>query len=546
MELRDLPDKRWNQWEKKRFLNDDTKASTDAFDAESFKHDGFEDRTKYFETYVPALADEARLDRELNDFTPPRLSEMNGSPYQALVIRYGILRILIRQQDYSLEKSALLEAVKSWQQRVIKEFEKGDFSDDDDLLHLAQAAIEYQNDIDDSELNLIYHYFKVRNRGRRWKHEHTTWPDFFRRLSSIGRFPKISRSERPSHALDTIEKGLWSLQEQAIVYEVAHPEKGNLVGIPEDYVDYIRDWLYYEMSDDDYLRMLEELDSFDRQSILIDVRDTFGIDTPTQGVNERRRESIVEAGVFPSDLLSEAIEKDELKQIVDKYGLDAHKQKSGEMIEATVEYFERSQTVVSDEEPTVELYLKCYEDIADGNVDRVPPQLHGVVEEEPQSEKLAILFEQATAEIFEEVFDLDGTHLLGQTSSGTVADGEIEQDGKWLLWDNKRRAGEFKLGANTRAKIKSYIDTKNQQHEVEWFLIIAPDFSETADENALKLEIQAGVDIRLIRAEDFRRLADVWKDRFAAPDRELPLSIFTGTGELNLDVVEDTLRTQFS
>jgi hypothetical protein len=256
MELSDLFDKQWNKWEKQRFLNDDTKVATEAFDPESFKHDGFEDREKYVETYAPALAEEARLDEELNNFTPPRLKAINNSPYQAMVIRYGILRILIQQPDYNMEKSGLLEAVQSWQEKLVEDFAKEDFSNDDDLLHLAKAAIDYRNDIDDSELHMMYSYFELRNKSRDRKHEYYTWLDFFKRLSSISRFPKVSRSEKPAHALDTIEKGLWSFQEQAIVYEISNSENEKLVGIPEDYVGYVRDWLYYEMSEDSYLAML--------------------------------------------------------------------------------------------------------------------------------------------------------------------------------------------------------------------------------------------------------------------------------------------------
>lgn len=546
MKLSELYDKRWNQWEKQRFLNDDTKASTDDFDPESFQHEGFENQQTYLEEFVPALANEERLDIELNDFTPPRLSAINGSPYQALVIRYGILRTLIAQQDYSMKKEPLLDAVQSWQRDIIDGFDEDAFPSDDNLLHLAKAASEYKNDIDDSELHLIYHYLRVRNQEKKWKHDHATWVDFFERLSSIDRFPKVSRSEKPSHALDTIEKGLWSLQEQAITYEIVHPEDGNLVGIPEDYVDYVKDWLYYEMSEDNYLSMLDELAPFDDMDTLNSARETFGVTSKTYGRNDKRRESLVKAGVFPSDLLAESVTKDELKEIVDTYGLDAHKQRTHEMIDATIEYFEQSQAAVDDGEPTFELYLKTFEDIADGQVNRVPPQLQGTVTEGTQSEQLDILFEQATAEIFEEVFQLDETNLLGQTASGTVADGEIKQDGRWLLWDNKRRSGKFKLGASTRATIKSYIDTKNQQHDVEWFLIIAPGFADSAEEDALRLEMQTGVDIRLIEAGDFKRLASLWRDKFGSPDRELPLSIFTGSGEVDLDIVEGMLETQFS
>jgi len=197
-------------------------------------------------------------------------------------------------------------------------------------------------------------------------------------------------------------------------------------------------------------------------------------------------------------------------------------------------------------ESEVDLYLKCYEEISDGNIDRVPPQLQTVIDEDDQSAKLDILFEKATAEVCEEIFSLKGTNRLGQGASGIVADGEIEQNGKWLLWDNKRRAGEFRLDSNTQSKIKNYIDTKKQQHDVEWFLIIAPEFSETARKNAAKLEMQVGIDVRLVRATDFKQLATFWRDEIGKDGQELPLSIFYGSGTLNLDVVKDGLETQFS
>jgi len=182
MRLADLADRKWNHYERQRFLNDDTKLTSDGFDPEAFKHDGFDDRERYIEEYVPTLADESRLEAELNNFTPPRLSSINNSPYQALALRYGVLQTLIRQRDYRMEKSELLDKVKSWQQEIINEYGEGDFPDDDSLLHLARAASEYRNDINDSELHLISEFMKVRNEGMRWKHEQSTWLDFFHRL----------------------------------------------------------------------------------------------------------------------------------------------------------------------------------------------------------------------------------------------------------------------------------------------------------------------------------------------------------------------------
>lgn len=522
MELSELPDKEWNSHEKKRFLKDSTKSKTEEFDPESFKHDGFNDRESYLNTYAPALAQAKRVHAELTNFTPPRLGALNNSPYQALVIRYGILRTLIKQPEYSMPKSELLEAGQEWQKRIIEDNDDGEFSDSDTLFYLAEAAVNHGADIDDSELHLIYRYMQLYNDQQRWKHERYRWPDVFARLSAIDRFPKVSRSEKPEHAIDTIEKGLWSLQEQAVVYEVID-EGRNLVGIPEEYDEPVKEWVDFEMSAENFRTMLESLDQFDQQSRLIEARDKFDISSKTGGRNDRRRESLVQAGVYPSDLLNEVVLKDELKDIVNEYGISAHKRRTGDMIGGIIEYFEKAQKSVEEGESEVELYLQCFEEIADGKIEQVPPQLQTLIEDSDPSKKLEILFERATGEIFSEILGLGSTELLGQSAGGNVADGQISQDGEWLLWDNKRRSGKFNFDADTQAKIKDYIDTKDQQHDVEWFLIIAPEFTNSAKQRANQLEMQVGVDIRLIHAEAFAELARHWADRYADSAHELSL-----------------------
>lgn len=545
MHLSDLVDQEWNSYEEDRFLKDSTKTKTDDFDPEAFKHDGFENRETYLETYVPALADENRVRAELTNFTPPRLGAINGSPYQALVIRYGILRTLIKEPQYAMPKEELLDTVQAWQTEIINLGSDTEFANGDTLFHLSKAAVNHGSDIDDSELHLIYRYMELYNEQQRWKHERYTWRNVFERLATIGRFPKVSRSEKPEHALDTIEKGLWSLQEQALVYEIIDDDR-NLVGIPEDYDEVVQEWVSYEMSTENFQTMLESLDQFDRQSTLIDAREAFDIDTKTGGRNDRRRKSLVEAGVYPSDLLDEALTKDELKKIVDEYGIDAHKRRRGEMIEGIIDYFEQAQKSVDEGEPKSELYLQCFEAIADGHIEQIPPQLQSLVEETDKTKKLEILFEQATAEIFEDVFNLEGTELLGQTGGGNVADGQIEQDGKWLLWDNKRRSGKFKLDADTRAKIKDYIETKNQQHDVEWFLIIAPEFAASAKQKANQLEMQVGgKDIRLVEASAFVELARHWQTHYN-DSTEFPLSVLHGSDTLDIETAEGALETMFS
>lgn len=547
MELRELPDKKWNALEKDRFLKDSSKTKTDDFDPDVFEHEGWEDRERFVEKYVPALADEGRLEAELNDFRPPRLSSMNDSPYQALALRYGILRTLIKQLDYQMEKQDLFESVQNWQKNVIEAFAEEDYPEDDDLLHLARAGVEYESQLNDSELNLIHSYFQLHNEAQDRRHNHYTWLDFFKRLSAIDRFPKISRSDKPEHALDTIKQGVWSLQEQAILYEVKNTDSDDIVGIPEDYVQFVRDWLDYEMSFENYVHMLEQIEPLDNRSRLSEAVDKFDVETSRS--NQEKRENLAKAGVFPSELLSEMLTNKELKQVLDDFGLEASRNQNADMIDTIIEYFEHSQKYsdVGTDEPLEVLYLRSFEEISDGNIERIPPQLQKAVpDDEDYDEKLDMLFEEATAEIFQEAFNLDGTNMKGYSSTGTVPDGEVEQDGSWLLWDNKRRTGDFKLDADTRAKIKDYIDTKSQQHDVEWFLIIAPGFSKNAEKDALKLEKQVGIDIRLMTAGDFRSLAEFWTERFDDNGRELPLSVFYGAGEIDLEPIKESLEEQFS
>lgn len=547
MNLVELYDADWNKWERDRFLKDDEKTATDSFDPEAFKHDGFEDREMYVEEFVPALADTQRLGQELTNFTPPRLKDLNYSAYQALVIRYGILSTLIRKPGYNLKKEELLTEVQDWQETIVDAHEEGDFEDDDPLLHLSKAAVSHGNDIDDSELNMIDQYLTFHNHSQEWKHQHYIWEDVFRRLSSLGRFPKVSGSASPEHAIDTIEKGLWSLQEQAIVYEIVDEDRGDVAGIPEEYTDFVADWLHYEISDENYIEMLETLDPFDRRSVLIEAADTFDIDRKNHGLNEKRRENIVAEGIYPSDVFREVLDKEDLKAIVDEYGLDAHKLKTDDMIETTIEYFEESSRHVDSGEPSVDVFLDYYVDLADGTAEDIPPQLQQLVDESDTSKKLEILFERATAEIFEKVFNLKGTELLGQGASGVVADGEIDQNGSWLLWDNKRRTGKFTLSSSTRSKIKDYITTKSQQHEVDWFLVIAPDFAQGAAQNADTIEKQVHrVNVRLVRASELEELARFWRENYADAGKEFPLSMFNGSNFLEMDTLTSALETEFS
>lgn len=55
-----------------------------------------------------------------------------------------------------------------------------------------------------------------------------------------------------------------------------------------------------------------------------------------------------------------------------------------------------------------------------------------------------------------------------------------------------------------------------------------------------------GVDVRLVSAEDFRRLAEYWIDAVGDRSAELPLPIFHGAGELNLETAYQMIDQEFA
>lgn len=54
------------------------------------------------------------------------------------------------------------------------------------------------------------------------------------------------------------------------------------------------------------------------------------------------------------------------------------------------------------------------------------------------------------------------------------------------------------------------------------------------------------VDIRLVRADDLQSLARFWQDEFGETSKEFPLSMFNGTGLLNIDTLTRALKREFS
>ena len=56
------------------------------------------------------------------------------------------------------------------------------------------------------------------------------------------------------------------------------------------------------------------------------------------------------------------------------------------------------------------------------------------------------------------------------------------------------------------------------------------------------MDKQTEVGLRLLTADDLRSPADFWNDKFAEREAPLPLSIFYGAGEFDLESVNEALE----
>ncbi len=479
MKLRELTEEgRWKGRKtcKKRFLNTEKKHSSENFDPSDLPKPK---RLDEFEEEIDSLANPDRLKTELNHHELVN-NRANDSSYQFLVLKYGILNYLVRQPEYTALFDEVKEEIPKWEEKLAEEFSKENFEkqeQEDEFYFLTKAIVSYPTgdpEIRDAELNLLARFMEMKNQNMQYKSNYYTWMDFFRRAGSetLKCFPKINDPE--PHAESTVKDTIYGLEEQGLIFDVNNADGDRVIGIPEEFVPTIKEWLNFELVEEDYRELLDSIDQFN-QPTLVDIKDEF--DLPAARRNDKRKKYTIDGGVIPSDAMKIAYEEGyrNLQSIVKDdpaIKIDATSSKE-ELIDAIIKRYEGSHR--DEEKSEWELYLDNLEEISNLNIEEISTALlQDVDTDKNEKQQLQTMFEDATNAIFRDVLGWDVVKR-GQ-GTGKQPDGQVNFDEGIFLWDTKAAEEEFDINTNTVRQVKDYVRDYEDDHNVEAFIIITSDY----------------------------------------------------------------------
>jgi hypothetical protein len=143
-------------------------------------------------------------------------------------------------------------------------------------------------------------------------------------------------------------------------------------------------------------------------------------------------------------------------------------------------------------------------------------------------------FEDATKYAFEKKIGLD----LLEMSGSRHADGRIQFNSTdVILWDNKSTEEPYAFPESHFNQFLRYIRTEEMR--VTLFLIIVQDYTKEAVAQAQKLKAfsEEDSDVALIKASDFKYVAEQWKSYSDQKHPEFNLQVFNITGELTRNLL---------
>lgn len=136
-------------------------------------------------------------------------------------------------------------------------------------------------------------------------------------------------------------------------------------------------------------------------------------------------------------------------------------------------------------------------------------------------------FEEATSYLFEVKLGHKPLSMIGSAH----ADGAISYQERMILWDNKSKETPVHLPDHIK-QFDGYI--KSAEKPVAGFLVIGPCFTEESGVIAMQYQVQNGVPICLITAEELIGVANSWSsEKKQNAETKFPLGYLLQIGRFN-------------
>lgn len=452
-----------------------------------------------------------------------RYSRTSKNPYQTGLIIHFILKILLRNNGYKGTEREVIESLKKAEETIIeKAKEKENFKHIEDLSleifeTLLKAALE-DDIITDDELRLIY---KVRGKLNIQE------KDQFLIQAKLNHFPQKNNE---IHNLKQINHGLMALQKCGVVFYCNKVDKQFFV-IPDELIEGVKAYLAVELIDDKFKDLLDTLKTSELRQILND------LNIKQSGIKDVLIDRILITGIKPSEVLDD-LNNSRLSELCKKLPDVKSSGKKEKKIERIITYFDELLNIdVEATEDKREVYYKFFEQLAKKDMANLIGKK--IVKHERDVE---LAFERATAYIFEKKFNLKVIKQPGtEHSDGCL---EFGRNGELFMWDNKTKMiGKYQFPNDHLRQFKRYIRNADRNGKrVTCFLVVVPDFDDSAKANTEKLKYESGTDtdVAVISASNLKWMAEEWSTN--NPDKKFNLEVFNKTVLLTKDEIKYRLN----
>ena len=444
-------------------------------------------------------------------------------PYQKNLLINFILRTLLSSNKYKATQKEIIESIrKSEQKIIIKAKSKENFKHiDNKSLEIFETVLDVALEDDvitEDELRLIN---KVRNKLSIQE------KDQYLIQARLNHFPQM---DNVIHNADQINQGLIDLQECGIVFYCNKPAEQFFV-IPAELTEGVKNYLGVELIDDKFKDLLDILKNSELRKIL-DI-----LKIKQYGNKEGIINRILITGIKPSEVL-DALSNTRLTEICKKLPEVKSSGKKEERINKIIKYFDELINIDVDKtEDERVIYYKFFEQIAKKDMANLIGKK--IVKHERDVE---LAFEKATTYLFEKKFN----HKILKQKGTEHSDGCLKfgRNPELFMWDNKTKIQEkYKFPNSHLRQFKRYIrDAYREGKRVNCFLIIVPDFEESAKDNAIRLKYESGIDtdVCVISAENLKWIAEEWSKNNEG--KSFSLQVFNKTGLLKKDEIKSRMQ----
>lgn len=427
--------------------------------------------------------------------------------------------VLLNKDDFACLERDTEDEVTAWEQSIIDCSNEEIVRKNSERRHslelfefLVDTAWQNNDDISRDENNLIE---KVRNRIRITEREHRIIE------AKLGKFPTIGNR---LHTRSEIEGVRRRLQSEGLLFALRDSSGDDFDVIPEEIAApmrkvfglEMRDYGYRELLDTKYVRSKSYLSDLLKRGDII-VEKNAGLDELKQQAIDHLKPSEVLGGFSPKDGLSTT----DLRKCCGDLGVAVSGSKS-ELVDRIVEAFDALRQLASTATDERAIFYEYFNDLAHRRSEVLRAQQ--LVQKDIEIERQ---FENATSYLFSTRLGHKPLSMLGTAH----ADGALSYQDKLILWDNKSKETPVNLADHIK-QFDGYI--KSADKPVAGFFVIGPSYSEDSSVVAMQYQVQNGVPICLITAEELKTVAEDWASKKSdSEDTKFPLGYLIQTGRFN-------------